>query len=208
MRRPSPSLVVSIVAVVLAGAGTSIAAVNFAKNAGAVDGKSAVGHFSSNAKAAGKLVATGAQGKLPARFLDLSGVVAGSKQSYAHGIEVVDNSSSTPVGLGGAPGVGLLTATCRDGAPAAGVEDPEVTITFANGSPHPVNWARQVGRGAADVSVVPPSAQTAFTVAGSNVFRVHVAVAGVNYVFEGAVRQDRRDTAAAGCAVFGYGLVL
>ena len=53
MRRPSPSLILSIVAVVMASAGTSVAAINYARNAGAVDGKSAVSASASNAKAAG-----------------------------------------------------------------------------------------------------------------------------------------------------------
>src|SRR3954465_14088841 len=98
-RRPSPSLVVSIIALVFATAGTSIAAINFAKNAGAVDGKSAVGAASSSKRAAGKLVATAnkgpLKGRIPARFLEIPGVtgfVTGSKQTFAQGIEVIDNT--------------------------------------------------------------------------------------------------------------------
>src|SRR4051812_32467350 len=140
-RRPSPSLVVSIIALVFAAAGTSIAAVNFAKNAGAVDGKSAVGAASSTKRAAGKLVATYAggplKGKIPARFLNIppvSGFIPGSKVTFAQGIAVNDNQSDAPVALATLNGLGILTATCSDQNSNAGKEDPRVQITFANGS--------------------------------------------------------------------------
>src|SRR4051794_33909497 len=165
-RRPSPSLVVSIIALVFAAAGTSIAAVNFAKNAGAVDGKSAVGAASSSKKAAGKLVATASsgslKGKIPARFLEIpsvSGFVAGSKQTFAQGIDVVDNSSASPVAIGGADGVGLLTATCIDQNKNAGNEDPQVTITFANSSGATENYVHSTGNGAPTVTTIASGAQ-------------------------------------------------
>ena len=206
MRRPSPSLVVSIVAVVLAGAGTSIAAINYAKNAGAVDGKSAVGTFASSQKAAGKLIAAGADGRIAARFLDLANYAA--KHTFAQGIEVVDNADSTPVALATVPGLGIVTATCKDAAGAAGNEDPEVTITFANGSGTTASWGRTIGRGAADVTTVAASTTTAFTIAGSNVFDLYAVAGTTNYVMEGVVRQEGRNTATGGCIVYGYGFVL
>src|SRR4051794_37246971 len=151
-RRPSPSLVVSIIALVFAAAGTSIAAVNFAKNAGAVDGKSATGASASKNTAAGKLVATAAKGplkgKIPARFLEIPGVsgfVSGSKQTFSQIMDVTDNAANPPVSLGGANGVGLLTATCGDQNNTAGKEAPRVTITFANASGANVNFSRSVG---------------------------------------------------------------
>src|SRR3954449_403250 len=102
-RRPSPSLVVSIIALVFAAAGTSIAAVNFARNAGAVDHKSAVGAASSRSHAAGKLVATASsgslKGKIPIRFLEQGAYVSGSKQTFSQSMPVTDNASSAPVGL-------------------------------------------------------------------------------------------------------------
>lgn len=208
MRRPSPSMVVSIVAVVLAGAGTSIAAVSFAKNAGAVDGKSAVGHFASNAKAAGKLVATGAQGRIPPRFLDLSGLVRGTVGKFAQGVEVVDNSATGALTLGSGAGAGTLTAVCTDNARATGTEDPEVALTFTNGSGLPLNFSYEVGVRGAEVELLAPGTQTTFVVGGSNTFRVYAQTADVHYVFEGVVRQDGRDTAAAACAVYGYGISL
>jgi hypothetical protein len=212
MRRLSPSFAVSVIAVVLATAGTSIAAVNFAKNSGAVDGKSAVSASSSQKHAAGKLVATANEGtlrgKVPARFLDLSGVVSGSKQSFAQGIEVVDNQTSAPVSLGGVPNLGILTATCNDQAGAAGKEDPQVTLTFANGSGNTVNFTRQVGIAQPAVTAVAAATQETFTINGSNTFRVYVQFAGINYVVEGAVRQDGANTATGVCAVWGYALVI
>src|SRR3954447_24079907 len=160
-RRPSPSLVVSIIALVFAAAGTSIAAVNFAKNAGAVDGKSAVGAASSSKRAAGKLVATASsgalKGKIPARFLEIPGVsgfIAGSKQTFAQSMAVNDNANNTAVTIGGANGLGLLTATCGDQNNTAGKEDPRVTLTFANGSGSAVNLTRDVGNGAPSVGTV------------------------------------------------------
>jgi hypothetical protein len=67
-KRPSPSLVISLIALVMATTGTAIAAVDFARNAGAVDGKSAVSAGSSLSNARGKLVATARGGRRhPAR---------------------------------------------------------------------------------------------------------------------------------------------
>ncbi|HSD79536.1 MAG TPA: hypothetical protein VLB47_02705, partial [Solirubrobacteraceae bacterium] len=56
--RPSPSLAVSLAALVMASTGTAVAAVTYAQNAGAVDGRSAVGSGASPRRAAGRLVAT------------------------------------------------------------------------------------------------------------------------------------------------------
>jgi hypothetical protein len=212
MRRISPSLVVSVIALVLATAGTSIAAINFAKNAGAVDGKSATGAASSQAKAAGKLVATAKEGslkgKVPSRFLDLSGVVSGSKQTFAQGIEVVDNASGTPVALGGLPTLGLVTATCVDQSNVVGREDPQVTITFANASGQPVNFSRSVGNAAPAVETVAAATQTAFTINNANPFHLYAQVGSTHYIMDGVVRQDGQNTAAGVCAVYGYAVVL
>ncbi|HEX6619135.1 MAG TPA: hypothetical protein VF024_05735, partial [Solirubrobacteraceae bacterium] len=79
LRLPSPAMVVAVIALIVALSGTAIAAVDFAHNAGAVDGKSAVGAKASLRSAAGKLVATSTggdgKGQIPARFLD--GVMRG-----------------------------------------------------------------------------------------------------------------------------------
>src|SRR4051812_50179315 len=73
LRRPSPGTVLSILAIVMATTGTAAAAVDFARNAGAVDKLSAVPAGSSNSRAKGNLVATargGANsGQIPNKFL-------------------------------------------------------------------------------------------------------------------------------------------
>lgn len=208
MRRPTPSMIVSIIALVMASAGTSVAAINFAKNAGAVDGKSAVSATASNGRAAGKLVATGKSGRVPIRFLDLAGIMRGEKQTFAQGIEVVDNANGAAVALSGREGLGVLTASCNDQANAAGNEDPATTITFTNGSGQPVNYSRTVGAGNPTVTVVPAAAQESFTINNSNTFDVYVALGTAHYVVRGNARQDGRATAAASCAVWGYALNL
>lgn len=208
MRHPSPSLVVSIIALVLAGAGTSVAAVGFVKNAGAVDGRSAVSASATNARAAGKLVAAGKSGRIPIRFLDLQGIMRGSKGTFAQGIEVADNAAGTPVAIGAIAGLGVVTATCVDQSNVAGREDPQTTITFANGSGQTVNFSRSVGPQAPTVAAIAAATQTEFTINGSNEFRIYAQVGATHYVLEGVVRQDGANTAAATCAVYGYSFVL
>lgn len=212
MRRPSPSLVVSIVAVVLATAGTSIAAVDFARNAGAVDGKSATGAGSSTARAAGKLVATAsggpAKGRIPARFLDLSGLVRGAKGTFAQGLAVADNATTAPVGIGGAPGLGIVTATCGDQNGTTAKEDPQATITFANASGQTVNFSRTIGNGAPAISAVAAATQQSFTINNSSTFELYAQTGATHFVLHGVVRQDGRNTADAVCAVYGYAVTL
>ena len=94
LKRPSPAMVVAVVALVMSMTGGAIAAVNFANNAGAVDGKSAVkATKAGKAEAAGKLVATyqsgDNRGQLPLR------IVAGAASQNS-----VDNLSES-VALGG-----------------------------------------------------------------------------------------------------------
>lgn len=212
-RRPSPSLVVSIIALVFAMAGTSIAAINYATNAGAVDGKSATGAKSSQARAAGKVVATSTggttpRGKIPNRFLDLSTVISGTKQSFAQGIEVTDNASSTAVALAGGTGVGLVSATCNDQDNKVGVEDPQVTITFSNTSGQIVNFSRSVGNGEHAVTTIAPNTTSSFNIGGQNTYHLYAQTGAIHYVMEGVVRQDAPKTAAGICAVYGYAVIL
>src|SRR5215217_7385643 len=73
IRRPSPGTVISIIALVMATTGTAVAAVDFARNAGAVDRLSAVPASASNSRAKGNLVATARGGsnvgQIPNKFL-------------------------------------------------------------------------------------------------------------------------------------------
>lgn len=207
-RRPSPSLVVSIIALVFAAAGTSIAAVNFARNAGAVDHKSAVGASSSTKRAAGKLVATNGSGHIPARFLDRSGQLRGSASTFEQGIDVVDNATSNPVGVGGVPGLGLLTATCEDQNSQAGKEDPRVTLTWLNSAGDAINYDRTVGNNAPSVVALANNAQEKFTINNSNTFVIHLERHGKSYVVDGAFRQDGGASANGRCVVYAYALAL
>lgn len=211
-RRPSPSLVVSIIALVFSLAGTSVAAINYARNAGAVDHKSATGATSSKARAAGKLVATAGagplKGEIPARFLQLSGLMRGSKSTFHQSLPVNDNVGGAPVVIGGIPGLGSLTAACDDQNAKAGIENPEVRLAFANTSGQTLNIARSVANAAPVIVGLATGTQDTFTIGGSNVFRDHVELNGSNYVVEGVVRQDGVNTADGTCQVYGYALGL
>ena len=132
LKRPSPAMVVALIALVLSMTGGAIAAVNYARNAGKVDGYDAVQAKSSNEKAAGRLVATypgGEQkGRLPFRFL--SGVAAEADvdaladtaargKNGAQTIAVSDNAATTEVNLLDLGG-GNFQVACVDQADAVG----------------------------------------------------------------------------------------
>lgn len=215
MRRihlPSPAMVVAFVALVIAMTGTAFAAVNYARNAGAVDGKSAVADGASRRAAAGRLVATqrkgAAKGKIAQRYLDLTGLARGATGTFGRAFDVTDNGQGAPTPIGGVPGVGTLTAQCNDQNDTAGKEDPITVIAFANGSGDTVNVARTTGSGDPDIAALANGAQTAFTIGGSNTFELHIERKGVNYLAKGVVRQDGRNTAAATCLVYGFALAV
>jgi hypothetical protein len=204
LRRPSPAMVVAVTALVMASTGSAVAAVNFAKKAGKVDGKSAVAASASNEKAAGKLVATrgsksGSAGQIPHKFL----AQVTSATTFGRLAEVVDNAAGAAAPLNQSD-LGLLSATCNDQANAAGNEDPTTTVTFSNGTPLPVNIARTVGANQQPtVELLPAGTAHSFTINGSNTFRILAEYGGVNVVLEGQVRQDGRNTEAATCLVAG-----
>ena len=207
-RRPSPSLILSIIAIVLALGGTSVAAITFVKNAGAVDGFSAVGSRSSTHHAANKLVAASSSGKIPQRFIDTTGLFRGAHSSFHQSIDVVDNGSAAPVAISGIPGIGTLSATCEDQNAKAGTEDPKVTIALANTSGSTLNVDRWVGGNQpASVTAVGNGAQDAFSINNSNTFSDDIELNGAHLVINGVFRQD--GTAAAGtCTVYGYTLAI
>jgi hypothetical protein len=208
MNRPSPSMVVSLVALVMASTGTAVAAVNYATNAGKVDGKDAVYSGSSLSQAAGDVVATNRsgpdRGRIPGKFL--ADVMRGGADSFSRPAEVQDNAADVPTAISSIPGLGTLSASCFDQNRNPGVEDPATTLTFGNSSGVPVNVARQVGGGGPDVFPQVNNTTTQFTVGGSNTFRLHIEKQGTNYVVEGVVRQDGRNTPGAFCVVYGYAL--
>ena len=175
IRRPSPAMVVASIALFVALGGTSIAAVSFARNAGAVDGKSAVFAGTTTSRAAGKLVATNRRGsdkgQIPSRFL----ADVPHTQTFGRSFEVADNAPGAPVTIGDAGSIGVLTATCNDDAQRAGVEDPVTQISFVNTSGQAINVARRVGvRDDAGVAPIANQTQAPVTIAGSNTFSYHV----------------------------------
>ena len=184
---PSPALVISIVALVMATTGTAVAAVSYARNAGKVDGKSAVSATATLKRAAGKLVATNRsgpdRGRIPAKFL--AGVVRGASQPFGRYIEVADNANGAPQAVAGAPGLGTLTVSCNDQAPRAGVEDPRVVVTFANGAGATINIARRVGNGDGTVVPLAAGAVDTFVVGGSDTFTFHAELNLRNLRIEG-----------------------
>jgi hypothetical protein len=211
LKPPSPAMVVALVALVMAMSGSAVAAVSFARNAGAVDGKSAVGNGASHRRAAGKLVATTRhgfnRGRVNHKYLE--GVVRGASTTFGRALDVADNQTLAPIAIGGVPGLGLLTATCNDQSPRPGIEDPSSTITFANTSGDAINLSQRVGNGPAKVAPLLNGVQTALVVNGSNTFELHVQQrSGTNYAVNGVVRQDGARTAAAQCLVYGYALTL
>jgi hypothetical protein len=70
MKTPQPATVISTIALIFAATGTAVAAVSYATNAGAVDGKSAVAHGASSSAAAGRLVAAQKSGSDKGRIAE------------------------------------------------------------------------------------------------------------------------------------------
>jgi hypothetical protein len=207
--KPSPSMVVALVALVFAMTGTAAAVVNYARNAGAVNGKRAVSAGVSNAHAAGKLVATRRTGPLkgtiPLQYLDPS---AGRSVSFGQATNVIDNAGQAPFTIADIPGFGKIEATCGDQNPKVGVKDPTTTITFTNTSGQPINFARTSGTGTVFVTGLVPNQTTSFTVNGSNTYIINVLRQGTSLVVHGVVRQDGANTATAFCVNYGQATVV
>jgi hypothetical protein len=201
IRRPSPALVISIVALVMATAGTSIAAISYATNAGAVDGLSAV-RAGSVDKAAGKLVATARTGARKGTIPNyhLSGVPF--SDSFSQLFSVPDNQTGGQVTLDENE-LGRLSAACSDENNTAGNENPTAAITFTSTSPAPVNFARHVGSGTANSGILQPNTVTSFSIGSQNTFLVHVAQFGTNVIYQGFIRQVNQGTADAQCLIIG-----
>jgi hypothetical protein len=201
--RPSPSMVVASVALFVSLGGTSVAAINYATNAGAVDGKSAVFAGASLNQAAGKLVATNRsgtdKGRVPGKFVaDVAKTL-----SFSRAYEVADNAPGAPQLVSSIRGLGTITATCNDQNAGAGNEDPISVITFNNASGQTVNVARRVGNGDGALTLAANQTATSLSIGGSNTFLFHIEYAGQNAIIQGGVRQDGRGTPAAVCGVFG-----
>jgi len=197
-------MAVALAALVMATTGTAVAAtVKFARNAGAVDHKSAVSASSGKTKAAGKLVATRAKGADTGKFANRFLAHVPYTTTFSKGADVTDNAQGSSITLSKTR-LGTLAASCGDQRAATGVEDPKVTFTFANGTGDSVNFARETGSGGTQVVSVAKGAQAAFTVLNSNTFRVQVEARGVDSIFEGQVRQDGAASATARCVFVGH----
>ena len=210
LERPSPAMVVALIALVMATTGTAVAAVSFAQNAGAVDGKSAVASGATTKQATGRLVATqrtgpGA-GRIAAKYLDLGGYARGATSTFGRSAQVADNQTLAPEALGSVPGLGTLTSSCIDQNPNPGVEDPSTTLVFANQSGDSVNVARSIGGANPAVLGLVNGTTTTFSIGGSSTFELHVERKGVNYLVQGVVRQDGRGSDNASCLVYGFAL--
>ncbi len=208
---PSPAMVVALVALVVASSGTAVAGVSYVRNAGAVDGKSAVASGASRTDAAGRLVATqrtgDERGRIDSRYLDLAGLAEGRTETFGRAFEVQDNAQGAPEPIATVPGLGTLTASCLDQNPAPGVEDPLTRITFT-AAENPVNLARTVGAAQPDVGVVLGGTVSTFNVGGSSTFELRLEHRGVNALTSGVIRQDGRGGDRASCLVYGFTLTV
>jgi hypothetical protein len=203
--KPSPAMVVALIALVFAMTGSAAAVVSFARNAGAVDGKSAVSAGVRNSTAAGKLVSTRRLGLLagtiPLQYLDPA---TGRSQQFGDSREVIDNGGQAPFTIASIPGFGTLQATCGDQNNTAGKEDPTTTVTFINTSGVAMSFARALSSGGStSVIGLVPNQTAQFTVNGSNTYVINVLKQGTSLLVNGVVRQDGAGTAAANCVNYG-----
>jgi hypothetical protein len=211
-RMPSPAMVVALIALVVALSGTAVAAVDFVRNAGAVDGYSAVSASSTLRASAGKLVATATagpgKGRVPGRFID--DVMRGGSTSLSRYIRAVDNSDGPVVPLAIIPGIGRLDAQCRDQDETPNVKSTQTLVTFTASDERGVNVSRLLGSdiGSSREGVVftalkdqpVPIMQFA-----DSLFQLTLQARDRTVFVSGAARPDLNRTAAAACLIFGVG---
>ena len=216
LKRPSPAMAVAMVALVMSMTGGAIAAVNFAQNAGAVDGFSAVkAKKGGKAKAAGKLVATytgGANsGKLPLRIIagaasendveNLADDVPVGRNA-ARTITVPDNQTTAPEELIDL-GLGDLQVSCTDQQANAGTENASTRVSVANTSGAPVNLSRTLGNGAPTITTLEAGTVHTFTVGQENTFMVQLqGTENRTVLVEGTAQQAGEGTADSSCIVW------
>ena len=212
-RMPSPAMVVALIALIVASSGTAVAVVGYSRNAGAVDGKSAVSASSSIARAKGRLVATASagpnRGRIPHRYL--SGVMRGGSTSLTRYLHVVDNADGPVVPLAIIPEIGRLDAQCRDQDPEAGVESTQTVVTFTASEPGGVNISRLLGRDIesgrnAVVSTALKDQPLPILSFADSLFQLVLQARDRTVFINGASRSDTNLTADAKCLIFGIGL--
>lgn len=212
-RRPSPAMVVAIIALVVALSGTAVAAVDFARNAGAVDGKSAVSAHTPLRLAAGKLVATARagsdRGRIPGRFV--SGVMRGGATSLTRYLRAVDNADGPVVPLAIIPGIGRLDAQCRDQDPTVGVKSTQTLVSFTASDERGVNVSRLLGSDIGNsregvVFTALKNQPVPILQFADSLFQLTLQARNRTVFMTGAARPDLNRTASAACLIFGIGL--
>lgn len=204
--RPSPAMIVALTALVFAMTGTGIAAVNYANNAGAVDGKSAVSATASLKSSKGKLIAAATGGKesgrIPGKFI--SDVARAERFGVSN--DVPDNGVSAS-GLiadeGSTGGLGKIRTTCADQNATAGVKNAAMDFTFQNTSGKPLNFARRAGNNAARFVLLQPNGGDQVQVGSATTVTYQIQQDDVNVVVDAVVREDNAGTAGARCTVYG-----
>ena len=213
LRMPSPAMVVALIALVVSFSGTAFAVVNYARNAGAVDGKSAVPSNSSLRQASGNLVATAPagrdRGRIPARFV--AGVMRGGSTSLTRYIRVVDNQDGPVVPLAIIPKIGRLDAQCRDQDPEPGIESTQTVISFTASERGGVNVSRLLGRDIesarnAVVFTALKDRPVPIISLADNLFQLVLQARNRTVFVNGAGRSDANRSADAACLVFGLAL--
>jgi hypothetical protein len=203
-------MVVAVVALIVALSGTAIAAVDFARNAGAVDGRSAVGASATRSEAAGKLVATASggehKGQIPARFL--ADVMRGGTMTLSKYLRTVDNQAGRPTPLLIVPGVGRFDARCDDVDPTAGTQTTRTAITFTGSAAQGVNVSRLLGRDIAsaqrpDVFSAPKGQPVSILGSADGLFEVIMEAKGRSVLVTGAARTDNGPGPKAACLIWG-----
>jgi len=193
--------------------GTAFAVVNYARNAGAVDGRSAVSSGSSLRQATGNLVATAEagrdRGRIPSRFL--AGVMRGGSTSLTRYIRVVDNQDGPVVPLAIIPKIGRLDAQCRDQDPAPGIESTQTVISFTASERGGVNVSRLLGRDIesarnAVVFTALKDRPVPILSLADNLFQLVLQARNRTVFVNGAGRSDANRSADAACLVFGLAL--
>ena len=206
VRKPSPSMVVALAALVVAMSGTAYAAVSYAINAGKVDGIDAARAGASNNYTAGKLVATQRlglnKGKIPAAYLTLPPVVtgAGAASQYTKVDAVSDNAAGGQAPLFSSTAFGQVTVACNDSNNIANNENPQATFVYNNTTGAAVNFGRTGGA----FSVVAPGTQSApFVLDPSQTYTLNLQGNGKSLVVFGVFRQDGAATANGSCVHYG-----
>jgi len=222
LKRPSPAMIVAVLALVMSTTGGAIAAVNYAQNANHVDGYDAVkASKAGKAKAAGNLVATykkgDNRGRLPLRIIagaasensvdNLSDAVARGRNG-ARLIAVADNQTTAADTMIDVD-LGSLQVSCADQNNNAGIENATTRITVTNGSGGAMNLSRSVGNSAPAIVTLETGTADAFSVPQQNTFSIQLqGTDNKTVVVEGTARQLGQGTNDSSCAVFATALLV